>query len=875
MKKKNQKQKKSVKNLKSTKLKPKKTQLSAKSKLKIKIPEKTAKAVKKKSLQKVKKPNRITQKSVKKTDKLINLKQNISKSAFNIALKPKIFTPKITAAIAVEVEKLISQPVESTLLLPSASDTLVKSVDEKIEHLEKPVRNSEVASLDFYDTESNHSLKYLQELKDVRILPQKHKINLLAKVDFFSLIKEKIILAQPQEQINELDEIEDIFSKPAKIKLFQLNIPRNWYIKIAAFVLMTILVVAPLQAFSYYQGLVSTKDRILFMTNEAIDNLKQGESAAKNLDLNGASNQFGLAKDKFGLAREEVNKLDSLTTEILKILPNESRTIESGVALLEAGQLISESGEVLAGSVGNIMENQNYDNYYQALLSFRIDLGIVIQKYYQAKEKLKSVSPKSIPAEHREKLTQLIKYLPVVESGLIELYDITDSVLYALGDKQWQRYLLIFVNNNELRASGGFQGSFALVDIDRGKIKKIAIPAGGTYDIQGQLVPRVISPEPLHLINSRWEFQDSNWWPDYPTAAKKIQWFYTNANNPSVDGVITISSNMMEKLLEIFGPVDMPEYNRVITAENFETETQKIVELEYDRKLNRPKQFLADLAPKLLERLFLADKEQAKKLFETAIQSLNERQLMPFFNRESLQNLVTEFGWSGELRQTEGDFLSVIHSNIAGGKTDEVIVDTIRHQAEIQADGSIIDTVTVVRKHNGVPGSSPFYGVQNNNYIRFYVPLGSTLIEAKGFETPPSKFFDDVSADLQKDIDLLSVETQRQKDEKSGTDIYNENGKTVFGHWFLLPAGAIGQVTIKYRLPFTLSLNNENTYFYSLLTQKQAGTKDTKLTSNLIVNENFKIIAKFPSDLPGEEKQISFNSVLNTDQYYGVALVNK
>src|SRR3989338_7639865 len=187
----------------------------------------------------------------------------------------------------------------------------------------------------------------------------------------------------------------------------------------------------------------------------------------------------------------------------------------------------------------------------------------------------------------------------------------------------------------------------------------------------------------------------------------------------------------------------MPEYDRVITSENFALETQKIVELEYDKKENRPKQFIADLTPKLLERIFAANKNQREKLMSALIDGLNERQLMVYFNSANVQKIIDEFGWNGSLRSTEGDYLSVVHTNIAGGKTDAVINQTITHKAEVQADGSMVDTVKIIRRHLGKPGENIFYGVQNNSFVRFYVPQGSTLLSASGFKKPPKNLFED------------------------------------------------------------------------------------------------------------------------------------
>lgn len=690
--------------------------------------------------------------------------------------------------------------------------------------------------------------------------------------DLFSSFKLNKNITEPTSDYTEVD---DIFAKPAKFNFSNFSIPRYWYRQLAAFLIMLAIIITPLQAFTYYQDLVSTKDRVLFMTNEAIESLKLGQDSVKNFDLLGASGQFGDAKENFTSARKEISNLNNLTTDLLKILPNENKTLTSGVALLEAGALASEAGEILTKNFDNVLNNSNYQSYYNSLIVFRNNLSISIQKFNQAKNKINDVDPSSLPANQREKLNQVIKYLPVINDGLIQLYQATDLLLAVLGEKSEQKYLLVFVNSNELRATGGFMGSFAILDIDRGVIKNMNIPAGGTYDIQGQLIPKVISPEPLHLINPRWEFQDSNWWPDYPTSAKKMAWFYQSSNNPPVDGVITVSSNFMVKLLDIFGSVNMPQYNRVISKDNFIQETQKIVELEYDKKENRPKQFLSDLAPKILERVFNADRNQLTKLLENIKESLNQRQIMVYFNNQEVQKLIGDFGWDGKLRQTDGDFLSVVKSNIAGGKTDGIIKDTIQHQAEVQADGSIIDTVKIISRHNGISGQSVFTGVQNNSYIRFYVPLGSTLIDASGFKKPPENLFEKPKPEYQIDYDLLNNESKHETDEKTGTDVYMENGKTVFGNWTMLKAGATGEVMIKYRLPFTLTSQSQNAFYYSLLFQKQAGTENNELFSNLKLNDNLKILAKFPADITSEGNEISFHGNLITDQFYGAALINQ
>lgn len=667
--------------------------------------------------------------------------------------------------------------------------------------------------------------------------------------------------------------IDDIFSQPLEVKFLSFSMPKNWTKKLAVFVLISFALVIPLQAFTYYQDLQETKDKILLITNQAIESLRSGQQSVSDLDLDLADLKFDEAKNNFALAQKQIEELNFLTEEILLLLPSKSKSVEAGVALLEAGQIIAESGQILINGGENFLNGNNLTDYYHSLAGFRTSLKEVVDKFDQAKAKIENINPKDLPDEHQETFTQILKILPKVRQGLTDLYVINDAMLRFLGHEQWQRYLIVFLNNNELRGSGGFMGSFGLLDIDRGEIKNFEIPGGGTYDLQGWLGPKVISPEPIHLINARWEFQDANWWADFPTTAKKIQWFHENSNGPSVDGVITITSTFVERLLEIIGPIPMEEYGRdEITSENFVEETQKIVQLEYDKEENKPKQFIADLTPKLLAKLFSTNKDQLKELFGLFKIGLNERHIMMYFNDKKTENLLADIGWAGEIRKTDGDYLAVIHTNLAGGKTDGVIKETIEHIAEVQNDGSIINTVKLTRRHAGIPGENIFTGVQNNSYVRFYVPAGSKLISAEGFNKPADDLFEQPAEDLRNDFDLISIETERTQHEASGTDIYKESGKTVFGNWLQLKAGEIQEASISYKLPFKLSLEGENTFYYSLLVQKQPGSIGSQLHSYLKLNDSLTPLAKFPATLSSDETGVSFSDILNIDRFYGVAL---
>jgi len=75
------------------------------------------------------------------------------------------------------------------------------------------------------------------------------------------------------------------------------------------------------------------------------------------------------------------------------------------------------------------------------------------------------------------------------------------------------------------------------------------VPSGGGYDTEAGLTEFIAAPEPLHLVDPLWHFWDANWWPDWEKSAKKLMWFYEKSDGPTVDGVISITPTVIEKII--------------------------------------------------------------------------------------------------------------------------------------------------------------------------------------------------------------------------------------------------------------------------------------------------------------------------------------
>lgn len=410
---------------------------------------------------------------------------------------------------------------------------------------------------------------------------------------------------------------------------------------------------------------------------------------------------------------------------------------------------------------------------------------------------------------------------------------LVDDLAILLGRDQWKRYLVLFQNDTELRATGGFIGSFAVLDIDRGKIKNIEIPKGGSYDLQGQLTAVGAPPRALQLVKSRWEFQDANWFPDFPTSAKKIAWFYENAGGRTVDGVIALNTNLMIDLLKITGPIAMPAYKRTIDSNNFLLETQKIVELEYDKKANAPKAFIGDLAKEMIIRFETLPHDQYGKVMQLLLANLENKNISIYAADTKIEQHIKELGFSGAMHQSEPgeDYVSVVHTNIAGQKTDQVIKEIVNYEPQVAADGTTTVKLTITRAHGGKKGEL-FRGVRNVDFARIYVPAGATLISATGFEQPPANLFKDPTSASADQKSVVVEENAFAVDLKSQTLIYNQFGKTVFANWLQVDPGKTTAAVLTYKLP------TKFTDQYQLYIEKQSGMRPVDFNLNLKYENN-------------------------------------
>lgn len=624
---------------------------------------------------------------------------------------------------------------------------------------------------------------------------------------------------------------------------------------LAPFVALSVFVTLPFVGLTLLDYVQQSEEKVFGATDSAVKQLQEARLSASQFSFLEASEKFEQAGQAFAAAGQLIENQFGIAANALSFLPLVGEKVDAATGLLEAGRDLSSAASSISQGVSVFTDENHF--LAEEPTSYKLEYLLVhwqdARPYLKAADrKLEDVDTDLLPEDIGVQVKSLQDYMPGMIAYSDSLQALMEPLLTMLGHESMQRYLVLFQNNTELRATGGFMGSLALVDLDRAEIENIEIPGGGPYDFQGTLFENYQSPRALQLINPRWELQDANWFFDWPTSAVKVATLYEKAGGPTVDGVIAINTNVLQKLLEFTGPISFEEYDTEISAENFREILQNHVEFEYDEELNQPKKIIGDLAPKMLERLKNLEPEELLTAGSLISESLNENDILIHHEDEEVANAFSGLGWAGEVEETDSDYLAVVHTNLAGGKTDAVIQDTFDLTVHIDEKDQTTNTLTITRKHTGEKGV-PLIGVRNVDYLRVYVPLGSQLIEASGFEQPPRDLFEKPNQDWLVDEDLDASQGRFALHHDSQTEIYQESGKTVFANWVQVDPGQTVEIKLVYKTPLNIKKYElptkesswtdwftgataeapEKLRLYSLYWQKQSGVWSPEMSVNI------------------------------------------
>ncbi|KKS31072.1 MAG: hypothetical protein UU94_C0019G0001, partial [Candidatus Collierbacteria bacterium GW2011_GWB2_42_12] len=110
---------------------------------------------------------------------------------------------------------------------------------------------------------------------------------------------------------------------------------------------------------------------------------------------------------------------------------------------------------------------------------------------------------------------------------------------YLLGINKPVSYLILLGNDAEMRANGGFAGSYAKLIAN---YPKFELSFQDIYVPNGQLKGYVTPPAPIQeaFKHGSWELANADWEPDFPTTATTLRWFMEKGGEINPDNLLIL-----------------------------------------------------------------------------------------------------------------------------------------------------------------------------------------------------------------------------------------------------------------------------------------------------------------------------------------------
>ncbi|NTV30650.1 DUF4012 domain-containing protein [candidate division WWE3 bacterium] len=346
------------------------------------------------------------------------------------------------------------------------------------------------------------------------------------------------------------------------------------------------------------------------------------------------------------------------------------------------------------------------------------------------KKRVDGIHESSIPAMFRDEIQDIKSLLWLLEPTVNNSDRLIGALPELLGFKNQRRYVILLQNNNEIRPTGGFIGSYAAFNISKSQFNQFKVD--DIYNPDGLLQPHTNPPEPesmkkyldVDFLGSR----DSGWWPDFPTSAEVFKTLYERATNERLDGVFAINLSLIRKVLEKTGSVYLDEYQEEVTAQNVFDRAQTHAEVGFKPGSTKKQDFLSALNSALLTKLAHLPSNQLKGLSEVIVRGLASRDIMIYSNESHIQELLKVSGLAGTLITNPGsDYLKVVDSNVGGNKSNYWVDRSTSYAVDVDRSGHLRGRLTIRWKHRGTSTTWP--NGDYKDYLRVYVPLGAQQIK--------------------------------------------------------------------------------------------------------------------------------------------------
>jgi hypothetical protein len=313
-------------------------------------------------------------------------------------------------------------------------------------------------------------------------------------------------------------------------------------------------------------------------------------------------------------------------------------------------------------------------------------------------------------------LSQITKFISLLDANSTRINTalsfgsaLLDWSPYALGLQGPVHYLLLNMDTDELRATGGFLGNYADLTLNAGALTSgIHFHDTYTLDCPNHVCPTRALPQGYDwftVAGNAFGMRDANLDPDFPTAAGTISQMYQIEGGPHVDGVFAVTPAVIEGLLRAIGPVEVPRFNVQVTADNlratlhyYHQNSQIAESLGIDPAQLQTsifKVFDVLLAQALAAKLGALTSDQQKAIGTSVIQQFGTKDVQVFFANPRLEPLAEQAGIAGAIASPPDDSLAVVDTNDGASYSNSDVLESVTDAVTLDEQGGAHHVLTV------------------------------------------------------------------------------------------------------------------------------------------------------------------------------------
>ncbi len=270
------------------------------------------------------------------------------------------------------------------------------------------------------------------------------------------------------------------------------------------------------------------------------------------------------------------------------------------------------------------------------------------------------------------------------------------NLLYS-GNKQTV-FVVLVVDNNELRPSGGVVSGALAISIRQGMRPTVKAYDFSDTDFTSVAAPRTIQ---TYLRRSTMMPEDVLWYPTLHTSISPIYNALATVIGQPVNGVLSIDLSGLKELVELTGPITIinqlgqVDQTDVVSAQNFDSIIANLYQTQVFATQQKRNQYITSMSQAIINQTLTMPLSQAVAVISTAHQ---QQHLLADFNDAAFQNFAQAHNWADPLTSLSGESVGIFDANIGFNKVNAQVKRTIHQDfiidQNLMVNGRLIITYT-------------------------------------------------------------------------------------------------------------------------------------------------------------------------------------